>query len=129
MRYPSQDFQFQTYFLPVIQVPIEVLRHSIHPKSHRLIPVAILSTSTFDATQVDPSSVKFGPAGAVVSHGHGHTEDVNRDGRLDLVLDFRTPDTGILCGATSASLTGKTRAGQAFQGTASFKTRGCAKPK
>lgn len=87
--------------------------------------MAILSTNTFDATTVDPSSVKFGPDGATVVHGRGHLEDVNRDGKKDLVLHFRTQDTGIVCGDTSVSLTGKTSSGQAITGSDSIRTMGC----
>jgi hypothetical protein len=87
--------------------------------------VAILTTKTFDATTVDPASVKFGPKGATEAHGQGHTEDVNGDGQLDLVPHFRTQQTGINCGDTSASLTGKTFDGQAIEGTDSIKTVGC----
>jgi len=98
---------------------------SINPKSKGVIPVAILSTATFDATTVDPASVKFGPDGAGETHGRGHNEDVNRDGRTDLVVHFRTQDTGIVCGITSVSLTGITFSGQAIKGSASIRTVGC----
>lgn len=99
--------------------------NSINPRSKGVIPVAILSTKTFDATAVDPSSVKFGPEGATAEHGRGHKEDVNRDGKKDLVLHFRTQDTGIACGDTSVSLTGKTFSGQAINGSSSIRTVGC----
>ncbi len=99
--------------------------NSINPKSKGVIPVAILSTNTFDATTVDPASVKFGPAGAGETHGRGHNEDVNRDGKTDLVLHFHTQDTGIVCGITSVSLTGITFSGQAIKGSASIRTVGC----
>ena len=36
------------------------------------IPVAVLTTDTFDATQVDASTVAFGPNGASESHGRSH---------------------------------------------------------
>ena len=98
---------------------------SINPKSKGVIPVAILSSNTFDATTVDPASVKFGPDGAGETHGRGHNEDVNRDGRTDLVVHFRTQDTGIVCGITSVSLTGTTFSGQAIKGSASIRTVGC----
>lgn len=90
-----------------------------------MIPVAILSTNTFDATTVDPASVKFGPAGAGETHGRAHKEDVNRDGKADLVVHFRTQDTGIVCGITSVSLTGITFSGQTIKGSASIRTVGC----
>ncbi len=99
--------------------------NSINPKSKGVIPVAILSTNTFDATTVDPQSVKFGPAKAEETHRRGHNEDINGDGKRDLVLHFRTQDTGIVCGNTSVSLTGITFSGQAIKGSASIRTVGC----
>jgi len=101
------------------------LPNSINPRSNGVIPVAILTTPTFDATTVDPLTVRFGPNGAVEAHGRGHIEDADRDGDLDLVLHFRTQDTGIVCGDTSASLTGETFSGQAIEGSDSIRTVGC----
>jgi hypothetical protein len=89
--------------------------------------VAILTTDTFDATTVDPLSTEFGPNGATEVHGRGHLKDANGDGRLDLVLHFNTQTTGIQCGDTSASLTGKTFGGQEIEGSDSIKTVGCKK--
>jgi hypothetical protein len=99
--------------------------NSINPKSNGVIPVAILTTDTFDATSVDPLSVRFGPNGAEETHQKGHIEDVNHDGEPDLVLHFKTQDTGIQCGQTSASLTGETMDGEPIQGSDSIKTVGC----
>jgi len=87
--------------------------------------VAILTTETFDATTVDPLSVRFGPKEAREAHGKGHIEDVNGDGDVDLVLHFHIQETGIRCGDTLASLTGETFAGQAIEGFDSIKTVGC----
>jgi hypothetical protein len=101
--------------------------NTINPKSHGVIPVAILSTDTFDATSVDPLSVEFGPSGATEMHGKGYIKDVNHDGKPDLVLHFKTQATGIQCGDTSASLTGETVDGDSMQGSDSIKTVGCKK--
>lgn len=91
-----------------------------------VIPVAILSTATFDATTVDPLSVRFGKNGteAKEAHNRGHIEDVNNDGKPDLVLHFRLQDSGIQCGDTTAVLTGTTRAGEIFQGIDAIQTVG-----
>jgi hypothetical protein len=102
--------------------------NTINPKSNGVISVAILTTADFDATTVDPLSVEFGPEGATEAHGKGHREDVNGDGKKDLVLHFRTQETGIACGATEGVLSGETFAGQAIVGADSIKTVGCKKP-
>jgi uncharacterized delta-60 repeat protein len=101
--------------------------NTINPKSHGVLPVAIPTTATFDATTVAPLSVRFGPEGAQEAHGKGHIEDVNHDGEPDLMLHFRTQDTGIKCGDTSASLTGETFNEDPIQGSDSIKTVGCNK--
>ena len=74
-------------------------KNPINPKSNGVIPVAILSTNSFDASTIDQASLRFGP-GQALAEGNGHLEDVNGDGQLDLVLHFRTQDTGIQCGDT-----------------------------
>jgi Lectin C-type domain len=101
--------------------------NSINPKSHGVIPVAILTTDTFDATTIDPLSIQFGPSGATEAYHKGHIEDVNHDGEPDLVLHFKTQATGIQCGDTSASLTGETFDGDPIQGSDAIKTVGCKK--
>ncbi len=95
------------------------------PRSEGMIPVAILSSPDFDATSVDPGSVRFGANGDEAAPVRSMTEDVDRDGDTDLMFLFRAPQTNIACGHTSASLTGKTRSGQAITGSESFITEGC----
>ena len=99
--------------------------NSINPSSGSKIPVAILTTDTFDATQVDWESVLFGPGRATESHGRAHIKDVDDDGDMDLLLHFNTAETGIACGDTEATLTGETFDGQAILGTDSIVTVKC----
>ena len=97
---------------PTQKVAIDIRPDSatnpINPKSRGVIPVAILSTSGFDALTVDPSSVTFGAVGTEAKAVMGASEDVNGDGVLDLLLHFETQATGIEYGLTSANLKGKT---------------------
>jgi hypothetical protein len=120
----------------VIQVDIDIKPESdpnfINPRSNGVIPVALLTTSVidgdeldFDAKQVDPLSVQFGPNGASESHGRGHIEDVDGDGDDDLLLHFDVQATGIQCGDSNAILTGETFSGRAIEGSDSITTIGC----
>lgn len=112
-------------------VPIDVRPGStsnpVTPRSNGVISVAILSTSTFDASTVGPASVRFGP-GAALARDVARLSDVNGDGELDLILQFRVQDTGIECGDAFASLTGETFSGEPIQGTDSLVTVGCQTP-
>jgi hypothetical protein len=99
--------------------------NSINPSSRGVIPIAILTTDTFEATSIDPLSVEFGPNGATEAHNRGHIEDVDGDGDDDLVLHFKTQETGIQCGDIEASLTGQTVDGTPIVGADSITTRGC----
>jgi hypothetical protein len=65
--------------------------NSVNLASQGVIVVAILSTPDFNAASVDVNSVLFAGARAV----NYAWKDVNGDGRLDLVLNFRTQDTNL----------------------------------
>ena len=97
----------------------------INLKSKGVIPVAILTTEDFDATTVDPGTVRFGVGLATEKHGVGHIEDVDTDGDDDVVYHFPTQDSGLECGDTTATLTGTTFGGQSVMGSDSIVTRGC----
>jgi hypothetical protein len=99
--------------------------NSLNPRSKGKIPVAILTTETFDATTVDPGTVLFGATGIEAAPVHSALEDVDGDGDTDLILHFNTQDTGIVCGDTSAFLTGETLDGQMIEGSDSINTVGC----
>jgi hypothetical protein len=97
----------------------------INPRNRGVIPVAILTTDTFNTTTVKATTVRFGATGTEAGPVRVAVEDVNNDGRPDLLLFFNTQDTGIQCQDTSASLTGQTFSGQEIEGSDAITTVGC----
>ena len=93
--------------------------NSINLGSNGVVPVAILSSATFDATTVDPTSVKLASA-AIKVRGNGtfmnSIEDVNGDGLADLVIQVETTALGLTSTATEATLTGSTFDNVVIQG-------------
>jgi hypothetical protein len=55
-------------------------------------------------------------------HKQAHFEDVDADGGLDLLLHFRTQDTGIAPGDTEVCLIGQTYHGVPIEGCDSVRT-------
>ena len=108
-----------------VDIRPDAVPNLINLTSHGVIAVAILTTPEFDATSVNFATVEFGPAGAVEVHGMGHRKDVDGDGDIDLVLHFRTQETGIACGQTSAVLTGQTSDSVPVSGSDSITTTNC----
>ena len=88
----------------------------VNLKSNGVIPVAILTTADFDAATVDPLTVMFGPAEAPETHGRGHLQDVDDDGDVDLMLHFRTQETGIQASDAEACVNGSTFDGRVITG-------------
>ncbi len=119
------DIKLRFRTLPVIDIKPGDALNSINPKSKGVIPVAILTTRSFDAGDVVRSSVFFGAGGTEAAAVSWSLEDVDGDGDADMLFHFKTPAAGIVCGETSARLEGETRAGKAFAGTDSIRTVGC----
>jgi len=74
----------------------------VNLKAQGTLPVALLSTATFDATQVDPATVRV--AGAPVAmRGNGYMiqiRDVNHDGLDDLFMHIEMSLVSLPDGAT-----------------------------
>ena len=83
------------------------------------ISVAIFADPNMEALQVDPSTVILGPGYVGMNkwaRGSGRMEDVNQDGRPDLVMTFKAEDVlrqAVPC-RLDLWLTGKTRSGKIF---------------
>ena len=87
------------HFAVVIDISPTEDPNPVSPSKKGLQAVAILSTATFDATDVDPSTVYLGDGDgndtpvAQRQNGawHATQEDVNGDGLVDMVLKFSIP--------------------------------------
>lgn len=107
-----------------VQVAIDIKPGSetnpVNPGSRGTTPVAILGTPSFDAAQVDPATVTLAGAPAAATPAgtaRASIEDVNRDGRADLVVHVETAGMTIALGDTSAWLSGQTYGGTPVEGS------------
>lgn len=110
----------------IVKIDIQpgITTNSINCKKNSVIPVALISTDTFDALSVDYKTVSF--EGALELHNnHGvpqrHVGDVNGDGKLDLVFHFYSNSTDLTCNSTQGTLIGKTFDGLVIEGTDSIR--------
>jgi hypothetical protein len=75
--------------------------------------VAVLATDDFDASSIDPTTVRFADAQMV----RRTLEDVDSDGDLDMLFHFKTQDLELTQDSTEATLIGETNIGQSIEGT------------
>jgi hypothetical protein len=105
----------QLIFQPTIDIKPGDATNTITLGSGSTIPVAILSTASFNAaTKVNASSLRFGRTGSEASpmlnsNGQPNVKywDLNGDGRSDLLVMFVTSQTGLQTTDTQAVLTGQ----------------------
>ncbi|HSF19804.1 MAG TPA: SBBP repeat-containing protein [Vicinamibacteria bacterium] len=121
---------FGDAFVAKIGPPVRIVEIDIKPGSdpncfnndgHGVIPVAILSSTDFNATLVDPSTVLLdGQTVRVVGKkgtAQAHFENVNDDQLDDLVLQILDQDGTYAPGNSIAILTGETFDGTSIEGT------------
>ena len=112
---------------PVVPVSVVVgmpTRGAVNPHRVDMMPVTVLGSADFDATQVDASSIQFGPRNASPVLA-GHVVDINNDHIVDMLFYFNAQDSGIVCGDIEAPLSGATFGGDAIAGSASVRAAGC----
>jgi probable HAF family extracellular repeat protein len=110
-------------------VPVEIdirpgsSANPIRPSGKGNLPVAILGSNTFDVTDVDVTTLAFGPKGAAPSHDltksgafEDHLRDANDDGLTDLISHYRIENTGIEVDDAEGCITGETLDGTPFEG-------------
>ena len=100
--------------------PMQVLvgvQGRVCDKGNGVVPVVLFSTDDFDATTVDHTTVSLGDAFETHTDKQSgdarrHEEDVDRDGRTDLVFHFRFEETGLPCDPEYTPFNGWTFGGQ-----------------
>jgi hypothetical protein len=100
--------------------------NTINLGSRGVLPVAVLSTSTFDAATVDATTVTVANAGPRLrDNGQpmSSLEDVNADGRLDMVVHVETRDLQLTSDSSEAVLRGKTETGMPIVGRDAVRIR------
>lgn len=82
----------------------------INPRSKGKLPVALMGSADFDASQVDVGSLTFGATGDENSlHKCAkRTRDINRDGYPDLLCHFYTAKTGFGPNSLEGHVKGRT---------------------
>lgn len=104
------------------------LPSSINISKEGVVPFALLSTPILNALNtVDRASLRFGRTGTessgITCAANG--EDVNDDGRLDLICRAETQRTGITCTTTELLVVGQLADGTRFQSEDTVKVTGC----
>ena len=105
-------------------VPVDIkpgsYPNSINPGSNGTVPVAILSTASFDAATVNPATVTLAGA-AVALKGKGSPsfsiQDVDGDGLPDLLVHVQTEALHLSAGDVTAEVSGKTFDGKLVKGS------------
>ena len=94
------------------------LARKMHRHFRNGIPVAILSSDTFNALDVDESSLRFGSTGDEDSliRCNSRAADVNHDGHPDLICHFDVTKADFQPGDADGIATGETNSGDAFKG-------------
>ena len=97
--------------------------NAINLSGEGVVAVALLGHEDLDVSEVDVTTLAFGPAGAAFDHSHGpHLEDVDDDGFADLVSHYQIEQTGIEFGDRESCLRGKLLDGMRFGGCDSIRT-------
>ena len=95
----------------------------VAPRSQGMLPVGILTTTSFDATTIAVATIRLGPKGAAPVRVN--RADIDRDGDTDLQLFFAVQELGVTCGDKTLVLRARTTGGQEIEGSEPIVTEGC----
>jgi hypothetical protein len=115
----ASEFINLTITAPLLPVNVDVLpgdaANIIYPNQAGNLPVAVLSSADFDATRVNPSSLRLGP-GQAMTNGNVQITDVDGQFGNDTVVEFPVEDSGILCNDIEVTLNGELWSGRPVSG-------------
>ena len=105
-----------------VSAPVRVriqIQGRICNNGNGVVPVVLLSTPAFDAITADVKTITLGAAHEThvdkkTGEPQRHLEDVDHDGDTDLVLHFRSNETGLACEPAVVPFNGRTADGRAF---------------
>jgi PKD repeat protein len=117
----ATDTATTTAELKAIEVTIDIkpgsYPNSINLGAEGIVSVAVITTSDFDATNIDPVTVSFAGANPL----RWSIEDVDEDGDLDLVFKFKVRELVLVETTTEATFFGQTFDGLDITGTDSVR--------
>lgn len=85
-------------------------------------PEALDDCLTYRSALIADADGPFGPTGTEAKENYTKVKDVNKDGKPDLLLKFKTQETRITCDTSMVLLKGKTKDGQAILGSEIIQT-------
>jgi hypothetical protein len=86
----------------------------------------VFGSPGLDTFQIDVATLRLGVTGLEAApHKNSSYQDVNLDGDMDLVLNFRIPDTGITCTTNQLLMTGQMLNGLPLTGSDIVTPVGC----
>ena len=121
----------ETYITAELSIDVkpDSTKNPIRLRSQGVVPLAIFGLVAFDVTDLDPATLRAGPALTPSQHDlsdpatyGSHLDDVNGDGLLDLVLHFRTSQLGLLESSTELCVQASTLAGDLVEGCDEIRT-------
>jgi probable HAF family extracellular repeat protein len=133
-RYYGDDAPSGGYYriftlTPITAVAVDVLpgdeNNVVYPTRAGKLPVAVLSSPEFDATQVDPASLRFGLGETAAANEAAIIADVDGQNGDDTQVRFRVDKSGIFCDDTEVNLYGETFAGESIAGSDQIDASNC----
>jgi len=120
------SFLYHQQLTVTIDIKPDSPKNNVNPKSNGMLPVAVFGRPGFDPYQIDVARLRLGVTGVEAAPQQNSSfQDVNLDGEVDLVVNFRIPDTGMTCSTSQLVLTGQMLNGQALAGSDSVIPVGC----